>query len=141
NYVSAYIDLDNDPKYPFGYGLSYTKFVYSDMKLSSTNLKSNQTLNISVKISNTGNYDGEEVVQLYIRDLVGKVVRPVKELKGFQKVFIKKGESKMINFTLTPENLKFYDDELNFDWESGEFDIMIGTNSQEVQTKRINWSK
>jgi beta-glucosidase len=141
NYVSAYIDLDNDPKYPFGYGLSYTKFVYSDMNLSSTNLKGNQTLNISVKVSNTGNYDGEEVVQLYIRDLVGKVVRPVKELKGFQKVFIKKGESKMVNFTLTPENLKFYDDELNFDWEGGEFDIMVGTNSQDVQTKRINWSK
>ncbi|WP_312900933.1 beta-glucosidase BglX [Chryseobacterium taichungense] len=141
NYVSAYIDLDNDPKYPFGYGLSYTKFVYSDMNVSSTNLKGNQTLNISVKVSNTGNYDGEEVVQLYIRDLVGKVVRPVKELKGFQKVFIKKGESKTVNFTLTPENLKFYDDELNFDWESGDFDIMVGTNSQEVQTKRINWSK
>ncbi|MFY7814321.1 MAG: beta-glucosidase BglX [Chryseobacterium taeanense] len=141
NYVSAYIDLDNDPKYPFGYGLSYTKFTYSDMNVSSTNLKGNQTLNISVKISNTGNYDGEEVVQLYIRDLVGKVVRPVKELKGFQKVFIKKGESKMVNFTLTPENLKFYDDELNFDWEGGEFDIMVGTNSQDVQTKRINWSK
>ncbi|SDH83443.1 beta-glucosidase [Chryseobacterium taeanense] len=141
NYVSAYIDLDNDPKYPFGYGLSYTKFVYSDMNLSSTNLKGNQTLNVSVKISNTGNYDGEEVVQLYIRDLVGKVVRPVKELKGFQKVFIKKGESKMVNFTLTPENLKFYDDELNFDWEGGDFDIMTGTNSQDVQTKRINWSK
>jgi beta-glucosidase len=141
NYVSAYIDLDNDPKYPFGYGLSFTKFTYSDMNLSSTNLKGNQTLNINVKVSNTGNFDGEEVIQLYIRDLVGKVVRPVKELKGFQKVFIKKGESKMINFTLTPENLKFYDDELNFDWEGGEFDIMVGTNSQDVQTKRINWSK
>ena len=141
NYVSAYIDLDNDPKFPFGYGLSYTQFKYSDMNLSSTNLKGNQTLNISVKVSNTGNYDGEEVVQLYIRDLFGKVVRPVKELKGFEKVFIKKGETKTINFTLTPENLKFYDDQLNFDWESGEFDIMIGTDSQNVQTKRINWSK
>jgi beta-glucosidase len=141
NYVSAYIDLDNDPKFPFGYGLSYTQFKYSDMNLSSTNLKGNQTLNISVNVANTGNYDGEEVVQLYIRDLFGKVVRPVKELKGFQKVFIKKGESKTINFTLTPENLKFYDDELNFDWEGGEFDIMIGTDSQNVQTKRINWSK
>lgn len=141
NYVSAYIDLNNDPKFPFGYGLSYTKFAYSDMNLSSTNLKGNQTLSISVKVSNTGNYDGEEVIQLYIRDLVGKVVRPVKELKSFQKVFIKKGESKTVNFTLTPENLKFYDDELNFDWEGGEFDIMVGTNSQDVQTKRINWSK
>ncbi|ALR30183.1 glycosyl hydrolase [Chryseobacterium sp. IHB B 17019] len=141
NYVSAYIDLDNDPKFPFGFGLSYTTFKYSDMNLSSTNLKGNQTLNISVNVANTGNYDGEEVVQLYIRDLFGKVVRPVKELKNFQKVFIKKGESKTINFTLTPENLKFYDDELNFDWEGGEFDIMVGTDSQHVQTKRITWSK
>lgn len=141
NYVSAYIDLDNDPKFPFGFGLSYTQFKYSDMTLSSTNLKGNQTLTISVNISNTGNYDGEEVVQLYIRDLFGKVIRPVKELKSFQKVLIKKGESKTINFTLTPENLKFYDDELNYDWEAGDFDIMIGTDSQNVQTKRINWSK
>ncbi|PJJ66760.1 beta-glucosidase BglX [Chryseobacterium geocarposphaerae] len=141
NYVSAYIDLDNDPKFPFGFGLSYTQFKYSDMNLSSTNLKGNQTLNISVNVANTGKYDGEEVVQLYIRDLFGKVVRPVKELKGFQKVFIKKGENKTLNFTLTPENLKFYDDELNYDWEGGEFDIMIGTDSQNVQTKRINWSK
>lgn len=141
NYVSAYIDLDNDPKFPFGYGLSYTQFKYADMNLSSTNLKGNQTLKISVNITNSGNYDGEEVVQLYIRDLFGKVVRPVKELKGFQKVFIKKGESKTVSFTLTPEDLKFYDDELNFDWEGGEFDIMVGTNSRDVQTKRINWLK
>ena len=141
NYVSAYIDLDNDPKFPFGYGLSYTQFKYSDMNLSSTSLKGNQTLNINVNVYNTGNYDGEEVVQLYIRDLFGKVVRPVKELKGFQKVFIKKGESKTVNFTLTPENLKFYDDALNYDWEAGEFDIMVGADSQNVQTKRINWNK
>lgn len=141
NYVSAYIDLDNDPKFPFGYGLSYTKFKYADMNLSSTNLKGNQTLKISVNVTNSGNYDGEEIVQLYIRDLFGKVVRPVKELKGFQKVFIKKGETKTITFNLTPEDLKFYDDELNFDWEGGEFDIMVGTNSRDVQTKRINWLK
>ncbi|KQS92342.1 beta-glucosidase BglX [Chryseobacterium sp. Leaf394] len=141
NYVSAYIDLDNDPKFPFGYGLSYTQFKYADMKLSSTSLKGNQSLSITVSISNTGNYDGEEVVQLYIRDLVGKVVRPVKELKGFQKVFIKKEESKTITFTLTPENLKFYDDALNYDWEAGEFDIMVGTDSQNVQAKRISWEK
>lgn len=141
NYVSAYIDLDNDPKFPFGYGLSYTQFNYSDLKLSSTNLKGNQALNISVNVSNTGNYDGEEVAQLYIRDLFGKVVRPVKELKSFQKIFIKKGESKTITFRLTPDNLKFYDDALHYDWESGEFDIMVGPNSQDVQTKRINWVK
>lgn len=141
NYVSAYIDLDNDPKFPFGYGLSYTQFKYSDMNLSSNNLKGNQTLNITINVTNSGNYDGEEVVQLYIRDLFGKVVRPVKELKGFQKVFIKKGETKTISFTLTPENLKFYDDQLNYDWEGGEFDIMVGTDSKNVQTKRINWTK
>ncbi len=141
NYVSAYIDLDNDPKFPFGYGLSYTQFKYADMNLSSESLKGNQTLKISVNVSNAGNYDGEEVVQLYIRDLVGKVVRPVKELKGFEKVFIKKGESKTVTFTLTPENLKFYDDQLNYDWEAGGFDIMIGTDSQNVQTKRMNWLK
>ncbi|WP_343608447.1 beta-glucosidase BglX [Chryseobacterium oranimense] len=141
NYVSAYIDLDNDPKFPFGYGLSYTDFKYSDMSLSSADLKGNQTLNISVTVSNTGKFDGEEVVQLYIRDLFGKVVRPVKELKGFQKIFIKKGENKKVDFKLTPEDLKFFDNDLNYDWESGEFDIMVGTNSRDVQTKRINWSK
>ena len=141
NYVSAYIDLDNDPKFPFGYGLSYTKFDYSDFILNSEKLKGNQTLNISVKITNSGNYDGEEVVQLYIRDLVGKVVRPVKELKGFQKIFLKKGESKTVNFTITTEDLKFYDDELNYDWEAGEFEIMIGTNSRDVEVKKIVWEK
>ena len=141
NYVSAYIDLNNDPKIPFGYGLSYTDFKYSDMVLNSTNLTGNQTLNISITVSNTAKYDGEEVVQLYVRDLFGKVVRPVKELKGFQKVFIKKGENKKVDFKLTPEDLKFFDDDLNFDWEGGEFDIMIGTDSQNVQTKRINWTK
>ncbi len=141
NYVSAYIDLDNDPAYPFGFGLSYTTFQYSDVNVSATQLKGNQTLTASVTLTNSGNYDGEEVVQLYIRDLLGKVVRPVKELKGFQKIFLKKGESKTVSFNITPEDLKFYDDELNFDWESGEFDIMIGTNSAQVQTKRVNWEK
>jgi beta-glucosidase len=141
NYVSAYIDLDNDPAYPFGFGLSYTTFQYSDVNVSATQLKGNQTLTASVTLTNSGNYDGEEVVQLYIRDLVGKIVRPVKELKGFQKIFLKKGESKTVSFNITPEDLKFYDDELNFDWESGEFDIMIGTNSAQVQTKRVNWEK
>ncbi|MDR6131658.1 hypothetical protein QE442_002544 [Chryseobacterium sp. SORGH_AS1175] len=141
NYVSAYIDLDNDPKFPFGYGLSYTSFKYSDMNLSSSNLKGNQTLDISVTVSNTGKYDGEEVVQLYIRDLVGKVVRPVKELKGFQKVFIRKGEQKTVHFKLSTQDLRFYDDALNYDWEPGEFDIMLGTDSQQVQTKRITWLK
>ena len=141
NYVSAYIDLDNDPAYPFGFGLSYTTFKYSDFNVSSANLKGNQTLDINVSVTNSGNYDGEEVVQLYIRDLVGKVVRPVKELKGFQKIFLKKGESKTVSFNISPEDLKFYDEDLNYDWEAGEFDIMIGTCSADVQTKRVNWEK
>lgn len=141
NYVSAYIDLDNDPAYPFGFGLSYTTFQYSDVNVSATQLKGNQTLTASVTLTNSGNYDGEEVVQLYIRDLVGKVVRPVKELKGFQKIFLKKGESKTVSFNISPEDLKFYDEDLNYDWEAGEFDIMIGTSSADVQTKRVNWEK
>lgn len=141
NYVSAYIDLDNDPAYPFGFGLSYTSFKYSDFNLSSTELQGNQTLNASIKVTNSGNYDGEEVVQLYVRDLVGKVVRPVKELKGFQKLYLKKGESKTVSFNISPEDLKFYDEDLNYDWEAGEFDIMIGTSSADVQTKRVNWEK
>lgn len=141
NYVSAYIDLDNDPKFPFGFGLSYTDFKYSNFNLSSDNLKGNQTLTINVNVANTGKFDGEEAVQLYIRDLFGKVVRPIKELKGFQKIFLKKGENKTVTFKLTPEDLKFYDDALNYDWEAGEFEIMVGTNSSDVMTKKIVWEK
>lgn len=140
-YRSAYIDLSLYPKYPFGYGLSYTKFDYSNLTLSATTLKGNQTLKANVTVTNSGNYDGEEVVQLYIRDLVGSVVRPVKELKGFQKVFLKKGASQTITFSITPENLKFYNDNLKYDWESGEFEIMVGTNSRDVISKTITWNK
>ena len=138
---SNFMDECNTPLYPFGFGLSYTTFKYSDLIVSSTNPKGNQTIQASVTLTNTGNYDGAEVVQLYIRDLVGSITRPVKELKGFQKVFLKKGESKKITFNISPEDLKFYNSSLIYDWESGDFDIMIGTNSDEVQTKRINWQK
>jgi beta-glucosidase len=148
NYVSAYLDLPNSPQYAFGHGLSYTTFNYSDIALSPSPLervgerfKGNQTLTATVTITNTGDYDGEEVVQLYIRDKVGSVVRPVKELKGFQKVMLKKGESKKVSFTITTDMLKFYDDKLNHIWEPGEFEIMVGGSSREVKSIHISWQK
>ncbi|KUJ53433.1 beta-glucosidase BglX [Chryseobacterium sp. JAH] len=138
---SNYMDECNTPLYPFGYGLSYTKFNYSDVTVSNANPKGNQTIQASVTVTNSGNYDGAEVVQLYIRDWVGTITRPVKELKGFQKVMLKKGESKKVTFDITPENLKFYNGDLKYDWEAGDFDIMIGTNSEEVKHSKINWTK
>jgi beta-glucosidase len=138
---SNYLDVSNDPVYPFGYGLSYTSFNYSDIKLSSTTLKGNQTLTAAVTITNNGKYDGKEVVQLYIRDVVGSITRPVKELKGFEKVDLKVGESKTVNFTITPNDLKFYNYDLKYDWEAGDFEIMIGTNSANVKTAKIIWNK
>jgi beta-glucosidase len=138
---SNYLDVSNDPVYPFGFGLSYTSFSYSDIKLSSTSLKGNQTLNASVTVTNTGNYTGKEVVQLYIRDVVGTVTRPVKELKGFQKIELKPGESKTVTFVVTVNDLKFYNYNLKYDWEPGEFEIMIGTNSRNVKKGKVNWVK
>lgn len=138
---SNYMDECNTPLYPFGFGLSYTKFNYSDVTVSNANPKGNQTIQASVTVTNSGNYDGAEVVQLYIRDLVGTITRPVKELKGFQKVMLKKGESKKVTFDISPEQLKFYNGDLKYDWEAGEFDIMIGTNSEEVKHSKINWTK
>ena len=139
NYVSAYIDLPNSPKFCFGYGLSYTSFNYSAVSLNKTQIKANEKLEAAITITNTGNYDGEEVVQLYIRDMVASVVRPVKELKGFQKIFLKKGETKTVKFIITVDDLKFYDNELKYDWEPGEFEIMIGTNSVDVKKAKANW--
>ena len=138
---SNYMDECNTPLYPFGYGLSYTKFNYSEVAISNANPKGNQTIQASVTLTNSGNYDGAEVVQLYIRDLVGTITRPVKELKGFQKVMLKKGESKKVTFDISPENLKFYNGDLKYDWEPGDFDIMIGTNSDDVKHSKINWTK
>ena len=139
NYVSAYIDLPNSPKFCFGYGLSYTSFNYSAVSLNKTQIKANEKLEAAITITNTGNYDGEEVVQLYIRDMVASVVRPVKELKDFQKIFLKKGETKTVKFIITVDDLKFYDNELKYDWEPGEFEIMIGTNSVDVKKAKANW--
>ncbi|WP_050699708.1 beta-glucosidase BglX [Dysgonomonas sp. BGC7] len=134
---SNYLDIDNDPLYPFGYGLSYTAFTYSDIKLSSSKLDKNGKLTASVTVTNTGKYDGAEVVQLYIRDIVGSVTRPVKELKGFEKIFVKAGESKTVDFSISPELLKFYNYDLEYVFELGDFDVMIGGNSADVKSARF----
>lgn len=138
---SNYLDVSNDPVYPFGFGLSYTHFSYGDLKLSSSSLKGNQTLKASIDITNTGSRDGKEVVQLYIRDKVGSTTRPVEELKGFQKVELKAGETKTISFNITPEDLKFYNYDLKYDWEPGDFVIMIGGNSRDVKSVSVAWTK
>jgi len=132
-YRSAYIDLSIYPKFPFGFGLSYTNFNYSDIKLSSSTMKVNQPIKAMVTVTNTGNYDGEETVQFYIQDLVGSVVRPVKELKGFQKIFLGKGESKQVSFTIDTDKLKFYNSGLKYIYEPGDFKVYIGGNSQDVK--------
>lgn len=138
---SNYLDVSNDPVYPFGFGLSYSNFTYGDIKISSASLKGNQTLNASVSVTNSGNRDGKEVVQLYIRDMVGSIARPVMELKGFQKIELKAGETKTVNFAITTADLKFYNSDLKYDWESGDFVIMIGGNSRDVKATKVNWLK
>jgi beta-glucosidase len=141
NYVSAYIDLPNSPKFPFGYGLSYTKFNYSDISLSANTMTLSGKIVATVTVTNAGNYDGEEVVQLYIRDLVGSLVRPVKELKGFQKIFLRKGESKQVSFAITTEELKFYNNDLKQVVEPGDFKVFIGTNSNDVKEASFQVTK
>jgi len=134
---SNYLDVSNDPLYPFGYGLSYTTFTYDEPVLSTDTLQRKGNLQVSVEVSNTGSYAGEEVVQLYIRDLVGSVTRPVKELKGFQKIQLAPGQSQRVVFDLTEEDLKFYNADLEYVAEAGEFIVFIGTNSRDVQEKHF----
>lgn len=136
---SNYLDVPNEPLYPFGYGLSYTTFSYGDIKVSSKQLEGDQKLTASVELSNTGKFDGAEVVQLYIRDVVASITRPMRELKGFQKVTLKAGETKTISFEITIEDLKFYNYDIDYVWEPGEFEIMIGGNSSEVKVASIKW--
>jgi beta-glucosidase len=135
NYVSAYIDLKNSPKFPFGYGLSYTKFDYSGLKLSSTKIKNNETIRVSFQLSNVGKVAGEEVVQLYLKDKFGSVVRPVLELRDFQKVKLNAGESKTIEFTIDKEKLSFYNNKLEWVAEPGDFEVMIGASSADIELK------
>ncbi|MEY4011079.1 MAG: hypothetical protein RIT22_203 [Bacteroidota bacterium] len=126
---SNYLDERNEPLFPFGYGLSYTNFEYSNWTISSDTMNFNEKIKVSVDVTNTGTYDGQEVVQLYIRDVVGSVTRPLKELKGFQKIEIKKGEKKTIRFEISVEDLKFYNSDLEFAAEPGDFQAFLGADS------------
>jgi beta-glucosidase len=132
-YKSRYLDVSNEPLYPFGFGLSYTTFTYGKPTVSKATIGPAETLTVSVTVQNSGNTDGEEVAQLYLRDMVGSTSRPVSELKGFQKVMLKKGESKTLTFRLTPDELKFYNNDLKFAAEPGDFQVMVGGNSRDVQ--------
>jgi beta-glucosidase len=133
HYRSAYTDLSIYPKYAFGHGLSYSNFDYSDITLSAPSFTANQSLTATVTLTNKSNRPGTETVQLYIRDMTGSVVRPVKELKGFQQVYLKEGESKVISFTLTANDLRFYNDQLQYIYEPGEFKLFIGSSSDQVK--------
>ena len=131
---SNYLDVDNDPLFPFGYGLSYTSFTYGKPVLSSTTLKTGGKITLSVDVTNSGSRDGDETVQMYVRDLVGSVSRPVQELKGFKRVSLKNGQTTTVTFDISPDDLKFYNQQLEYKYEPGEFEVMVGPNSRDVQT-------
>jgi beta-glucosidase len=132
-FKTNYLDVTNDPLYPFGYGLSYTQFSYGDLTLSGKEMQRDGNITTTIAVTNTGKYEGKEVVQLYIRDVVGSVTRPVKELKGFQKIELKPGETKQVTFTIKEEDLKFYNYDLDFVAEPGEFHVMVGGNSKDTK--------
>jgi len=134
-YRTGYIDLMQNPKFAFGHGLSYTSFEYSNLTLDRKKIKSQESIRVSVNVTNTGKRAGEETVQLYLRDKVASLVRPVKELKDFQKVFLNAGETKSVNFIITKEKLSFYNQQLDFVAEPGEFDLMIGSASDDIRLK------
>lgn len=133
--TSFYLDSGKDPLYPFGYGLSYTQFEYSDLWLSATEISTNESLTVKATVKNIGSVDGYEVVQLYVRDLVGSIVRPVKELKGFHKIFLKAGESKIVEFTLNTSDLTFYGRDMVKKTEAGDFNVWISRNSADEGLK------
>ena len=133
---SNYLDVRNDPLYPFGYGLSYTTFEYGDLRLSAKDMAQDGQITATVRVTNTGNRDADEVVQLYIHDIVASISRPVKELKGFERIHLKAGESKDVTFTITPDMLKFYNYNLDFVLEPGEFEVMVGPSSQLKDLKK-----
>ncbi|HEX3006367.1 MAG TPA: glycoside hydrolase family 3 C-terminal domain-containing protein, partial [Bacteroidales bacterium] len=135
---SNYLDVSNDPLYPFGYGLSYTTFSYGNIVLNKSTIRKTETLEVSIDVTNTGNFDASEIVQLYIRDTEGSVTRPVKELKGFQKIYLKKGESQTVRFALKNKDLGFYNSDLNFVTEPGAFKVFVGGSS--VDTKEADFT-
>jgi beta-glucosidase len=135
-YRSAYIDLSIYPKFPFGFGLSYTNFKYDNLKLSSTKRNAGNTIDVSFTLTNIGKYDGEEVVQFYLKDEVATPVRPVKELKDFKKIFLQSGESKVITFKIDKEKLSFYNEKLQWITQPGKFDLMIGSSSDDIRLKQ-----
>jgi beta-glucosidase len=135
DYRTGYIDLKQSSKFPFGYGLSYTSFDYSNLVFSSDRLSKDGVIDVTLTVKNSGDFDGEEVVQLYIRDLVASLVRPVKELKDFKKISLKSGESKKVTFKVDKEKLSFYNEKLDWVAEEGKFDIMIGSSSADIRLK------
>lgn len=138
---SNYLDVSNDPLFPFGYGLSYTQFTYSNLQIDKKAMTPTEKLQVKVHLANTGKYDGEETVQLYIRDIYASVTQPVKKLKAFQKVFLKAGEAKDVTFSLSVEDLKFYNSDLKWIYEPGDFKVFVGGNSRDVQEAAFVLSK
>jgi beta-glucosidase len=140
-YVSQYLDIPNEALYPFGYGLSYTNYQYSELNLSSNTMKTDQSLIVSVTVTNSGDVTGEEIVQLYVRDMAGEVVRPLKELKAFEKVTLAPGETKTVEFTLTEEQLRYHHADLAFTSDAGEFTVFVGGNSRDVLSAAFELTK
>ena len=140
-YVSKYLDVENSPLFPFGYGLSYTTFDYNNVAIDSNTLSLNSKIIVTANITNTGNFDGEEIVQLYIKDKFGSITRPVKELKGFKKIDLKKGETKTVEFIVTAEDLKFYDNNLNFVNEEGGYELFVAGSSDHEFTHQFYLQK
>ena len=136
-FKSNYLDIDNDPLYPFGYGLSYTTFRYGEPRIDRTTMTADGAVKVSVDVTNTGSCDGCEIVQLYIRDLVASISRPVEELKDFSRIHLAKGETRTVTFTITADKLKFYNSNLRLVCEPGEFEVMVGPNSRDVQTVKF----
>jgi beta-glucosidase len=140
-YTSKYLDVENTPLYPFGYGLSYTRFSYSPITLSKNSMTMGDSVTASVTVTNQGDRAGAEVVQLYIRDLVGSVTRPVKELKGFDKIYLEPGEEKRVEFTISSDDLAFYTRAMTFKAEPGDFEVFIGGSSAVTEKAAFSLSE